>query len=181
MDSKNHPEKFGRIICDEKKEKNCVRMLFTLYECTIMEEQFSLKNIRQCHGKFSVSITFLEEIKGKYLQFYMGGRVPATYEQLTDDQKRDYATVKAKLLAAYKMNGATAYSKFTSSSRKSGLTSTGRPKWNMWTFSGIRGSRKGKRSTPELKNRKTSWSGPLQQCWKSVQTGHTQLKQLQEQ
>jgi hypothetical protein len=62
----------------------------------------------------------LEEIKAKYLQFYLGGRVLATYEQLTDDQRLDFATVKAKLLAAYKMNGATAYSKFTSSTFKGG-------------------------------------------------------------
>ena len=56
---RNQSRKLHAYMCDEKKEKNCVRMTFTLDECTIMKEQFSLKNIRECHGKFSVSITLL--------------------------------------------------------------------------------------------------------------------------
>ena len=58
----------------------------------------------------------LSSLNAKYLPFYLSGRVLATYEQLSDADKLSYEVVKGKLLTAYRMNGATAYGRFTSSS-----------------------------------------------------------------
>lgn len=57
----------------------------------------------------------LSSLNAKYLPFYLSGRVLATYEQLSEADKLNYELVKGKLLTAYRMNGATAYARFTSS------------------------------------------------------------------
>jgi hypothetical protein len=56
----------------------------------------------------------LDGLRAKYLPFYLGGRVLATYDQLGEQEKANYKVVRGKLLAAYRMNGATAYQRFTS-------------------------------------------------------------------
>ena len=56
----------------------------------------------------------LEATKARYLAFYLGGKVLATYEQLPMVVQGDFEQSKAKLLAAYRMSSATAYAKFVS-------------------------------------------------------------------
>jgi len=56
----------------------------------------------------------LSKLRAKYLPFYLSGRVLATYEQLPEADRGSYDAVKARILTAYRMNGATAYARFTS-------------------------------------------------------------------
>jgi hypothetical protein len=65
-------------------------------------------------GKEDEPDEVLDGLRAKYLPFYLGGRVLATYDQLVEQDKANYKVVRAKLLAAYRMNGATAYQRFTS-------------------------------------------------------------------
>jgi hypothetical protein len=57
----------------------------------------------------------LDRLRGKYLPFFLGGRVLVTYEQLTLGERNHYALAKSRLLAAYMMSPSMAYAKFTSS------------------------------------------------------------------
>ena len=62
----------------------------------------------------------LESLKAKHLPFYLGGKVQATYEQLPVEMQEDFGAVKSKILTAYRMSGATAYSKFVSAKYSGG-------------------------------------------------------------